>query len=374
MPPSLDSTTAVKGVAAGEDPLLWWIEHQQEQPLSAAAAQPTPAPPLPHDPSPTSSAAAQLPAHVQEMEFEWNDIHILRPLGTGSFGKVFLAKWRETPVAVKVLVDTRAVYDSLSGGARSMEGAATPVTTAAPDKLLEEVALTAGVRHPNVVNFLGFCITPPCVAVEFCPRGSLFEVLHAAAADPAAARALSWRRRVCMAADAAAGMLHLHTRSPPLIHRDLKSPNLLVSADWTVKVADMGLSKLAAEATHASVATSGGAAANPRWLAPEVLAGGHTGQASDVYAFGVVMWELITWELPWGEINTWAVVGSVQQGLRPALPAAGTARGVAPGDPTYASYVELMQRCWAQDPAARPTFAEVAQTLRRLQGSTLDAV
>lgn len=157
-----------------------------------------------------------------------------------------------------------------------------------------------------MVNFLGFCTYPPAVAVEFCPRGSLFEVLHAGALNPSVARMLTWRRRMCMAADAAAGMLHLHTRVPPIIHRDLKSPNLLVMADWTVKVADMGLSRVVSEATH-NVATSGAAAANPRWLAPEVLSGDRSSKASDVYSFGVVMWELLTWELPWAEMNTWVV-------------------------------------------------------------------
>jgi serine/threonine protein kinase len=83
---------------------------------------------------------------------------------------------------------------------------------------------------------MGFCLDPPCIASEYCARGSLLDVLRAAAADPGAAAALTWRRTLDMALGGATGMLHLHTRSPQVIHRDLKSPNLLVDDNWRVKV------------------------------------------------------------------------------------------------------------------------------------------
>ena len=74
-------------------------------------------------------------------------------------------------------------------------------------------------RHPNVVNFLALCHNPPAIVTEYCARGSLAEVLAAARADPALAAHLTWPLRLRMAADAAAGMLYLHTRPSPVVHR-----------------------------------------------------------------------------------------------------------------------------------------------------------
>ncbi len=213
-------------------------------------------------------------------------------------------------------------------------------------------------------------MSPPCVAMEYCTRGSLFDVLQKGATDAAAARDLPWGRRVRMASDAAAGMLHLHTRSPQVLHRDLKSPNLLVASDWTIKVGDVGLSKLVEEASRTSVTTTAGGAANPRWLAPEVLAGERPTAASDVYSFGVVLWELLTWQLPWSDGAVFAIAHKIQIGERPTVPPAASLPGPADGRPSPAAlqaYLALMQRCWAQDPTQRPEFAGVAASLAALQ-------
>ena len=83
--------------------------------------------------------------------------------------------------------------------------------------------MLASMRHPNIVAFFGVVTTPAAAIVtEYCSRGSLTAVLRAARADPAAAAGLTWGRRLGMALDAAKGMLYLHSRSPPIIHRDLK--------------------------------------------------------------------------------------------------------------------------------------------------------
>ena len=105
------------------------------------------------------------------------------------------------------------------------------------------------------------------------------------------------------ALDAAKGMLYLHAHSPPIIHRDLKSANLLVDKHWRVKVCDFNLSKLMEE----NSVMSSMAATNPRWLAPEVLSGQPGQLPADVWAFGTVMWELMTWRLPFEDLNTFQV-------------------------------------------------------------------
>lgn len=97
--------------------------------------------------------------------------------------------------------------------------------------------MMAQMRHPNVVLYLGLCLEPPCVVTEYCARGSLSDVLKQANRMPNFAQQLDWSRRLTMALDAAKGMHYLHRSDPPVIHRDLKSPNLLVDRHWRVKVA-----------------------------------------------------------------------------------------------------------------------------------------
>ena len=190
--------------------------------------------------------------------------------------QVFKGHYNETKVAVKRL-------DDLSELMRTEGPEASAVLLAS---LKDEAGLMAALRHPNIVSFMGMCFAPPCIVTEFCAQGSLNDVLKAAKRDPAS---LPWKQRVRMAKEAATGMLHLHSQSPPIIHRDLKSPNLLVDHHGTVKVADVGLSKMTNES---GIMSSGNTLANmnPRWLAPEVLDGGKASVASDVFAFGIVLW------------------------------------------------------------------------------------
>ena len=139
---------------------------------------------------------------------------------------MYRGTWNETAVAVKKLEGIEEVM--------RIEGAA-----AGRQLLLDlnaEAGLMASMRHPNIVGFMGLCVDPPCIITEYCERGSLTDVLRAGKRDAAAAAELTWPRRLGMALEAATGMHHLHSQSPPIIHRDLKSPNLLVDAHWHVKV------------------------------------------------------------------------------------------------------------------------------------------
>ena len=125
--------------------------------------------------------------------------------------------------------------------------------------------MMASMRHPNVVMYLGVCTDPPLVVTEYCARGSLCDVLKRAGHSPATAAALDWPRRLAMALDAAKGMTYLHSSDPPVIHRDLKSPNLLVDRHWRVKVCDFNLSRVLEESAVVS---------SPYWIATVTGAGG----------------------------------------------------------------------------------------------------
>ncbi|KAL4448445.1 hypothetical protein ABPG75_005664 [Micractinium tetrahymenae] len=157
--------------------------------------------------------------------------------------------------------------------------------------LQQEAATMAGMRHPHIVQFLGLCTLPPCIVTELCARGSLCDVLRTASQQPTLAAALTWRLRLRMALEEARGILYLHSHSPPIVHRDIKSPNLLVDEEWHVKVSDFNLSRIMADQAAGSQSSTEGVT-NPTWLAPEILRGERATTASDVFAFGLVLLEV----------------------------------------------------------------------------------
>ncbi|GAB4823442.1 hypothetical protein N2152v2_010488 [Parachlorella kessleri] len=290
----------------------------------------------------------------------FSELQIIKQVGEGSYGRVYMAKWRETLVAVKVLLNTGVDVDDMEAAAELAMSLSNPVLL----NLQKEASLMAALRHPNIVGFLGVCPTPPCVVSDFCSRGSLNDVLRAAKQNPAKAAQLDWVRRLNMALDAAKGMLYLHMHSPPIIHRDLKSPNLLVDKYWKVKVCDFNLSKIMEDTSSgASMATN-----NPRWLAPEVLAAQRATLASDVYSFGVVLWEMLTLELPWGRLHQLQIMKLVSEGQRLQVPARSALPPSSQGFEGLDLYEELVAKCWAEDPKERPTFADVIGYLRDLLG------
>ena len=155
-----------------------------------------------------------------------------------------------------------------------------------------------GLQNPNIVQFYGLCSDPPCMIMEYCSFGSLSDLLRRALGGDARSIAeLTWPRVVQLAMEIAKGMIFLHSSSPPIIHRDLKTPNVLIDGDGHAKVADFGLSKLAHDT---GTMTSNGTLANnnPRWMAPEILEGKTASRESDVYAYGVILWVSLMGDVP----------------------------------------------------------------------------
>ena len=314
------------------------------------------------------------PKDAFQWMIDYADLTQTRVIGEGAFGKVYLGKWHETDVAIKALTSLGAL--GISAG--QIASYATEADVKDALKTLErEVGLMVGMRHPNVILFLGVCPDPPCVVTEYCARGSLYDVLVEAKERPTGglARALSWYRRVGMMLDAAKGMLYLHSHKPTIIHRDLKSPNLLVDGNWNVKVTDFNLSRLA-DVTQPGVASSV-VANNPRWHAPEIIRDALFTKPGDVYAFGLIMWEMITWELPYDSMSSFQMILVIgDKGGRPPVPDAATGITTEGGDrkwtvqggvfPAYEAYVDLMVRCWDQNPESRPAFPEIISKLREI--------
>ncbi len=227
-----------------------------------------------------------------DWEISTDELEMGDPLGAGGYGEVYRARWRGTEVAVKMIPPAAFGKDT----ARSF---------------IEEVRVMTALRHPNVVLFMAACTKPPkmCIVMEYMALGSLYEVLLELASymHSPILFYLLWLTRfplgglqllhnelipelpftlkAKMAYQAAKGMHFLH--SSGIVHRDLKSLNLLLDNKWNVKVSDFGLTQFKEDAKN-----NHGAAhqMSIHWTAPEVLneAKDIDYALADVYSFGTV--------------------------------------------------------------------------------------
>lgn len=264
------------------------------------------------------------------------DVILHEKLGAGAFGTVFKGEWGGHTVAVKVL---QTAYASNS---REM------------DSFRQEIAVLSGLRHPNIVAFLAACTIPPdiCIVEELAEGGSLHSKLHGTSGDENRCRPMPAGKVVQVAIDVARAMVYLH---PNIVHRDLKSQNVLLDADGRAKVCDFGIAKFK---DRTFVSTVNGQAGTPAYMAPELFDGLNATEKVDVYSFAILLWECLTGKVPWGHVPSPMqiiyYVGVLNQ--RPALPADGS----VPAD-----LERLIQDCWVVDPTKRPGFDSI---LERLQG------
>ncbi|KAF9662321.1 hypothetical protein SADUNF_Sadunf18G0040800 [Salix dunnii] len=328
---------------------------------------------------------------VAEWEIPWEDLEIGERIGIGSYGEVYHGDWNGTEVAVKKFLDQGFSGDALV-------------------QFKCEAEIMLRLRHPNVVLFMGAVTRPPHLSIltEFLPRlrlpplkqtcypfiafttykpyekhlcsvvyakwsilsadickfifflsfytfvcrGSLYRLLHRPNSQ------IDEKRRMQMALDVAKGMNYLHTSHPTIVHRDLKSPNLLVNKNWLVKVCDFGLSRI----KHHTFLSSKSTAGTPEWMAPEVLRNEPANEKCDIYSFGVILWELATCQIPWKGLNPMQVVGAVGFKNRHLE---------IPGhiDPAIA---QIIRDCWQLEPNLRPSFAQLISRLRRVQHLLVD--
>ncbi|XP_078176854.1 protein kinase superfamily protein [Carex rostrata] len=267
---------------------------------------------------------------VLEVEIPWENLRFGERIGLGSYGEVYRADWNGTEVAVKKFLDQDLSGDSL-------------------EQFRYEVNIMSRLRHPNVVLFMGAVTRPPNLSIltEFLPRGTLYRLLHRPSVS------LDEKMRIKMALDVARGMNYLHVSHPPVVHRDLKSSNLLVDKNWVVKVSDFGLSRL----KHNTFLSSKSTAGTPEWMAPEVLRNEPSNEKCDVYSFGVILWELATMRKPWSGLNSMQVVGAVGfQNKRLEIPTE-----------LHPLVAEIISSCWDNDPCNRPSFAQLMASLKQLK-------
>ncbi|RMX67255.1 hypothetical protein DD238_001150 [Peronospora effusa] len=265
-----------------------------------------------------------------EIRAEWkldlNELRLEKAVGSGRSGSTYSAWWRGTHVAAKVVdssANTQAVGEELL------------------NEFHREVAVVTKLRHPNIVLFLGAAINPPryCLVFEFMENGTLTDLIRSQRGP------IEFFR---LASEMAMGMNYLHLCS--IMHRDLKSGNVLIDSHGTAKISDFGLSCVLEIGSSSDLTAETG---TYRWMAPEVIRHEPYSSKADVYSFGIVLWELLARDQPFrGLTPIQAAFAVARQQMRPALPRQ-----------TPLKIGELIEHSWHHDPARRPDFGSILEAL-----------
>uniref|UniRef100_A0A6S8IK00 Protein kinase domain-containing protein n=2 Tax=Amphora coffeiformis TaxID=265554 RepID=A0A6S8IK00_9STRA len=301
----------------------------------------------------------------------FDDLQLQEVIGGGGFGQVWKAMWNGTPVAVKVL----------TGSAQAHQ-----VPRAILEEFAAEINLLKGMRHPNICLYMGACLAPPnrAIITELAANGSLWDALRLplsapyTACDgltrhawpmslyqpdprhgvpPSMSRTVShvppkstwpWILVKKVACGSARGMNYLHSGKPPVLHRDLKSANILLDESYTPKVCDFGLSRLKAQDRSMT-----GNCGTVQWMAPEVLANQAYNEKADIYSYGIILWELLTRQCPYDDMSAiQCALAVLNRNHRPEIP-----RWCPP------ALQVLIRSCLKKNPEERPNFTEILQAL-----------
>eukprot|EP00012_Vannella_robusta_P006723 CAMPEP_0206201394 /NCGR_PEP_ID=MMETSP0166-20121206/11513_1 /ASSEMBLY_ACC=CAM_ASM_000260 /TAXON_ID=95228 /ORGANISM="Vannella robusta, Strain DIVA3 518/3/11/1/6" /LENGTH=805 /DNA_ID=CAMNT_0053620043 /DNA_START=36 /DNA_END=2449 /DNA_ORIENTATION=- len=286
-----------------------------------------------------SNATPHMLSHTWEINA--SELQFTTRLGEGTSAQVFKGTYRSQEVAIKVLKE--------KAEAKVLE------------EFQKEFEIMSSLRSPHVVFFYGATTQPSlCMVLEFCHKGALYDVLNDMRED------IAWPNVFKAAIDTIKGLLCLHNWKPQIVHRDMKSLNLLVDENWATKVSDFGTSRFTS-GTGVDLSTLGKLRGTYAYCAPEVYFGKNFTPKSDIYSFGVILWEMAfrcitgTYEQPFSEFKQIVfdfqiIIQSAKKDVRPTIPAN-----------CPQAYTELVNQCWHKDPDSRPTTEEVLQQLKQLE-------
>ncbi|KAM6934734.1 mitogen-activated protein kinase kinase kinase 20 isoform 1-T1 [Xenentodon cancila] len=255
------------------------------------------------------------------VQIRFDDILFYENCGGGSFGSVYRAWWisQDKEVAVKKLL-----------------------------KIENEAEILSVLSHRNIIQFYGAVVEAPNygIVTEYASRGSLYDYLSSDESEE-----MDMGQIMTWAAEIAKGMHYLHSEAPvKVIHRDLKSRNVVLTTDKILKICDFGASKFLTHTTHMSLVGTF------PWMAPEVIQSLPVSETCDTFSYGVVLWEMLTREIPFKGLEglqvAWLVV---EKNERLTIPSC-----------CPVSFAELMRKCWATEPRERPMFKQVLSTLESM--------
>jgi serine/threonine protein kinase len=264
-------------------------------------------------------------SQFSSINIENDDLELHGQVGVGGFGTVYKATRLSTAelVAVKELRSDRLTVGSWAS-------------------LYAEVETMVSVRHQFVLELVGAHITEPYrIITRFCQGKSLFDRLHRFNKQ---ALPLSPTRLTIIAYEVAVGMEHLHSLN--IVHRDLKTLNILLDEEDDGCVADFGLSGMMKDNQELA-----GGVGTPHYTAPEVLLHCRYGPKVDTFSYGVVLWEMLNRKVPYGDMSHVAIYEHVvTRGWR--LPISNDTPG---------GLQRLISRCWSKNPNDRPDFSEIIE-------------
>lgn len=277
------------------------------------------------------------------VQLNYDDIEDVKTIGSGAYGVVWLVKYRGTQ-----LMASKRLKPGESDRQRTQD-------------FLDEIKLVAKFDHPHIIKFVGAAWTVESdiqALFEYMENGDLKTYLLDAYTPK------HWtQEKVQIAIGIIEALVYVHSFNPPLVHRDLKSRNVLLSEDLEAKLTDFGVSRFRSEdnTMTAGVGTA-------KWLAPEVVLGQTDyDQSADVYAYGVVLSEIDTHETPFADVT--ATNGN-------PLPEIALLQMVAKGEiqPSFSASCpenirELAMRCLSFRASERPSAVEIAYVLRTIQKS-----
>ncbi|KAM4608838.1 mitogen-activated protein kinase kinase kinase 20 isoform 2-T3 [Polymixia lowei] len=259
------------------------------------------------------------------VQIKFDDIHFYENCGGGSFGSVYRARWisQDKEVAVKKLL-----------------------------KIENEAEILSVLSHRNIIQFYGAIVEAPNygIVTEYASGGSLYDYLSSEESEE-----MDIRQIMTWAMEIAKGMHYLHSEAPvKVIHRDLKSRNVVLTGDKVLKICDFGASRFLSHTTHMSLVGTF------PWMAPEVIQSLPVSETCDTYSYGVVLWEMLTREIPFKGLEglqvAWLVV---EKNERLTIPSS-----------CPASFAELMRKCWGTEPKERPMFKHILSTLESMSNDS----
>ncbi|KAL4146968.1 hypothetical protein PRNP1_010724 [Phytophthora ramorum] len=294
----------------------------------------------------TQETAERVMAELSEdPEFEeswipYDSLYFTRAISKGAFGEVWLAQLENTQVAVKKILDEKKhdVKEIECFGA--------------------EIKLMALLKHPKIVGFIGVSWSTTqdlCAVTEFMAKGDLYGYLERRKGK------LNWRdHKMWLAEDIAEALGYLHSLSPKVIHRDLKSKNILLDSKYRAKLSDFGISRKRSveETMTAGVGTI-------YWTAPEVLMGKKYTEKADIYSFGIVMSEMDMCAVPYSDKRDNS--GKPLQGMKIIQMVIRSALRPSFQEDCPEQIRALADRCLDADPDVRPDAPELLDILQDIQ-------
>ncbi|XP_030386471.1 mitogen-activated protein kinase kinase kinase 13-A isoform X2 [Scaptodrosophila lebanonensis] len=249
----------------------------------------------------------------EDWEIPFESISDLVWLGSGAQGAVFSGKLKNEIVAVKKVKELKET----------------------------DIKHLRKLDHENIIKFKGVCTQSPvfCIIMEYCPYGPLQNILKEEQ-NMLPSRLVSWAKQIAI------GMQYLHSHK--IIHRDLKSPNILISTNEVVKISDFGTSREWNE-----ISTKMSFAGTVAWMAPEVIRNEPCSEKVDIWSYGVVLWEMLTCEIPYKDVDSSAIIWGVGNNSLKLLVPSTCPEG----------FKLLVKLCWKSKPRNRPSFRQILSHL-----------